>query len=389
LSVAARLDRLFQLSAPSAPGFFFFGAEVHPEIASPIHAGGAPASFSGKGATLRQAFEGCVGEAAEYLSQLETDAFAPAPVDEGDALAQLDTTSRDFVAGLLSTSSGSRQTDWLAATRLSDGAQAFLPADLVLRRPTARRSLQVPFLLGAGTGAGPTFVSALAHALLELVERDALGLWWKGGRRGRAVDLRDPRVAGIAPFLQNLRRERTDRRSWLLDVSSDLDLPTVVAVSDNGTGGQFAFGAGAALTMTAAAQSALLELCQLELAYEIIDQKIRESGADALNAADKVHLTRAKSIDAERCELLRPLPQEVPVLQRDDVALSEVIQGAAHRGIEVYCVELTRAPWNIPTVRLVAPALQLEPSDIISDRLSAAILETGGGNKFTGGVRLL
>jgi ribosomal protein S12 methylthiotransferase accessory factor len=387
LSLAGRLDRVFQLSAPSAPGFFFFGAEVRPEIAGPMHAGAACANVTGKGTSLQEAFESCIGEAAEFLSQLETDADALTQADQSAALAQLDVTSRGFVANLLTTSSRYK-TDWLAAARLSDGAQAFLPADLILRRPIARRSLEIPFLLGAGTGAGPTPAAALAHALLELVERDALGLWWKGGRRGRAVDLRDPRLAEIARQLQSLRRDRRDRRTWFLDISSDLAVPTVVALSDSVDGGQFAFGSGAALNLAAAARSALLELCQLELAYEIVRQKIRESGQDALNAFDKAHLTRANSIDTDRCELLKPSDAKT-VSQNNDVSLSEVIQRAARLGIEIYSTDTTRPSWNIAAVRLIAPALQLEPSEIVTDRLAAAILETGGARKFTGGVPLL
>jgi ribosomal protein S12 methylthiotransferase accessory factor len=389
LSLAGRLNRIFQLHAPTAPGFVFFGAEVSPDIAGPLHANGPLASVTGKGTTLRQAFEGCVGEAAEFLSQLETDDDEPTRADEGEALALLDGRSRDYVANLVKVCSTGRPIDWLAATRLSDGAPALLPVDLVLRRNPSRRALQIPFLLGAGTGAGPTHAAALAHALLELIERDAIGLWWKGGRRGQSVDLRDPRFAKVAQLLRNLRRDRRDRKTWLLDISTDLGVPTIVAVSCSSGGGQFAFGAGAGLTANEAANSALLELCQLELAYEVVQMKLRESSEAALNAFDKTHLTRAESINAERCELLHPAPSGPTASCADPITLSQAIGRAARLGIEIYSTDITRSSWNIAAVRLFAPALQLEPSDIVTERLALAIGETGGGEEYTGGIRLL
>jgi ribosomal protein S12 methylthiotransferase accessory factor len=40
-------------------------------------------------------------------------------------------------------------------------------------------------------------------------------------------------------------------------------------------------------------------------------------------------------------------------------------------------------------VRVIAPALQLEPCEIVGDRLAQAIDETGGGAQYSGGVALL
>src|ERR1043165_3712529 len=72
LRAASRCARLFQLAAPEAPGLVCFGAEFDPAIADPMHEGSPLVGVSGVGLTLQEAFQGCIGEGVEYLSQLQT-----------------------------------------------------------------------------------------------------------------------------------------------------------------------------------------------------------------------------------------------------------------------------------------------------------------------------
>jgi hypothetical protein len=60
------VSRVFELAAPDAPGLVSFGAQFDPGIADSMHAGG-PAF----GVSPRDAFQGCIGEGIEYLSQLQ------------------------------------------------------------------------------------------------------------------------------------------------------------------------------------------------------------------------------------------------------------------------------------------------------------------------------
>src|ERR1700761_6313405 len=65
LDFAGRLPALFQFDSPYAPGLAFFGGLVERE--------GERSSVTGRGMTLRSAFEGCVDEAVEFASQWERD----------------------------------------------------------------------------------------------------------------------------------------------------------------------------------------------------------------------------------------------------------------------------------------------------------------------------
>jgi ribosomal protein S12 methylthiotransferase accessory factor len=72
LKAASRFVRVFELAAPDAPGLVCFGAEFDPALADPLHAGSPLVGVSGVGVSLQEAFQGCVGEGIEYLSQLQT-----------------------------------------------------------------------------------------------------------------------------------------------------------------------------------------------------------------------------------------------------------------------------------------------------------------------------
>ena len=70
---ASRFARVFELAAPDAPGLISFGAQFDPALADPLHAGSPIVGVSGVGLSLQEAFQGCIGEGIEYLSQLQTE----------------------------------------------------------------------------------------------------------------------------------------------------------------------------------------------------------------------------------------------------------------------------------------------------------------------------
>ena len=73
LMAASRFARVFELAAPDAPGLISFGAQFDPALADSLHKGSPIVGVSGVGLTLQEAFQGCVGEGIEYLSQLQTE----------------------------------------------------------------------------------------------------------------------------------------------------------------------------------------------------------------------------------------------------------------------------------------------------------------------------
>jgi ribosomal protein S12 methylthiotransferase accessory factor len=209
---------------------------------------------------------------------------------------------------------------------------------------------------------------------------------------GGPLALDDPASAEGAVLLAKLRRGHAGRRTWLLDIATDLGIPAVAAVSCRADGKGFAFGLSARPTVAGAVRGAIMELCQNELAQAVVAAKQHESGPEKLNARDRAHIVRATHIDADTCALLHP--QDMPV-RRDACAAEDAVSQIgwlatrlAAAGIDTFVIDLTRPRYAVPVVRVVAPGLQIEPSQLQSARLQRAIAITGGGPQHTGGVEL-
>src|SRR5262249_21896023 len=113
-----------------------------------------------------------------------------------------------------------------------------------------------------GCAAGVTAAEAIAHGLLELIERDAAALWWYTRSRRPAVDL----DAFGPPLVERLRAlfRAAGRTFWALDLTTDLGVPVFAALSarEDDPVEDIIYGFGADLDPAAALEKALLEMNQ-------------------------------------------------------------------------------------------------------------------------------
>jgi ribosomal protein S12 methylthiotransferase accessory factor len=391
LRAAARFRRLFLLPVPDAPGLVFFGGEADPAALGRQPEGLPTASLAGSGLSPQKAFESCVGEGIEYLSQFVQ---ADDPIERGPFTAygvSSDTQVREFISGLLAYAGieADRPMAWVPSRRLADGARMWFPLDICYRRHVTEQDFKPPLKLSSGCAAGVTREEATLRALLELIERDAVALWWRGGRRGRAVAPGSEAASGAAELLAQARQGHGHRTSWLLDITTDVEIPVIAAISTGSDGYGFAVGFGARLTVADAARAAVFELCQVELGLHVVAAKRRESGDEAMNESDRRQLRRG-TFDTRKCALLQPQtgdfaePSTAPAS-----SLQHVLDRLQARDIAVYAIDLTRPQFLVPVVRVLAPGLQLEPCEIVGARLARVIAETGGGARHHGGMPLL
>jgi ribosomal protein S12 methylthiotransferase accessory factor len=394
LKAASRFARVFELAAPDAPGLVSFGAEFDPALADPLQAGSPIVGVSGVGLSLQEAFQGCIGEGIEYLSQLQTGNDVLEASDAGTPAAGLGPSGQGFLAAFAAHRlRPDTDLSWHRATRLSDRCEVLLPADLCLRRPSAQQEVKPPFPLGTGSAAGRSWDAAALHGLLELIERDAASLWWQGGNPGKSIPPGDEAQIMAETLLAQLRQDASARRSWLLDITTDIGVPCVAAVSCTADGFGVALGLAARPTLKAAARAAVLEMCQGELAHAVVEAKLRERGEAALNARDRVHRRRATMLNADRCLLLQPgleRPRHLAVSTTNPGAVLQlIVDRLAQQGIEAFGLDLTRPQFAVPAARVIAPGLQPLPSEIITPRLADMIARTGGGATYTGGIALI
>ena len=381
-NLARKFCWIRRILADDAPGFVFFGGELDPAdfgLSGYEHA----VSLSGKGTGTGEAFTACVGEGIEHLSRLEW----------GDEKL-LRGTSRTVGHGLdeasladivrLSGYDGGPETpklDWMPAVRLSDGAPVRVPAVICIRRPASLGAVPIPSAISTGCAAGPTLEVATLAALLEVIERDAVAMWWMGGRRGSALGLNGLARTGAAELLRQLRQGDQSRPTWLLNLTSDVGIPCVAALSATAEGRGFACGTAARLHAADAIRAALLELCQSELGHHLVAAKRSVRGDQALNESDRLKLDRGRNFDARSCDLLLPcgFPEEPTDTEPAESAeaIRTIVEGLRRIGVEPLLVDLTRPALPAPAARVIAPGLQPFPSSLMTDRLIRTTANVG------------
>lgn len=366
LKLASRLDRAFQLPLPYAPNAFFFGGVVAPssfDIAEHTSTG-----VGGRGASLGQAFESCVGEAAEYLSFIERE--EDPLLQTADQSVHVSDGAREWITAGLGWSCDADLSDcsWIEAHSLNDDHLTGFPSELVLRS-TPKKQKSKRLTESTGIAAGPTYEAATISALLEVVERDAVALWWYAGapacRLNPSLELFEFAQSLLCEF-----RPNSPRASWLLDLTSDLQIPVFAAISAEADGSAVVAGFSAHTHPESAIKGAVLELCQMELAQQISLQRYAHLGPEHLGETDRHWLDLYQRLALQNYPQLLPdeLSQHRP-LSTTDGSLAHLVSRLTRGGYEAYKIDLTRTDISIPVARVIVPGLQSAKPDWISQRL--------------------
>lgn len=119
--------------------------------------------------------------------------------------------------------------DWTPVWSLTKNEFRYLPASFCYYgHPDSERFF---FCSGDtnGCSAGNRLEEAILQAFFELVERDCVALWWYNRLLRPPLDLDSfdlPYLDALRAFYRTLNRE-----FWVLDITSDLDIPAFAAVS--------------------------------------------------------------------------------------------------------------------------------------------------------------
>lgn len=121
-----------------------------------------------------------------------------------------------------------REISWTPIWSLSNQEQRYLPTALCFYgHPEFGPPMFLPD--SNGSAAGNTIEEAILQGFMELVERDAVALWWYNRIKRPEVDLDSfgmPYLDAIREFYTTLNRD-----IWVLDITSDLDITTFAGVS--------------------------------------------------------------------------------------------------------------------------------------------------------------
>jgi oxazoline/thiazoline synthase len=231
--------------------------------------------------------------------------------------------------------------DWIEARGLLSRSGVRVPAAYAFMGYPLdeRRRFCVADSNGVAAGESPN--AALLSALLEVVERDAVAIWWYNRARRPGIDLRSPALAPVRKARAALQSEGLS--VVLLDVTTDVRIPACVAVAFGEAGEPVAMGSAADPSMAVAAHRALGELSQMWFWSHRSDVAVGPSewfrGMSRLSDAYLVPKGTSKA-------------SSVPG------TLEGCVAAVRAAGLRAYWIDLTRSEIQIPVVRVVVPGMR-------------------------------
>ena len=205
-----------------------------------------------------------------------------------------------------------------------------------------------------GCAAGNTLEEAIVQGFLELVERDAYAIWWYNRVQRAELDLDQFDDS----YVRDLRNQFTDagRKVWVLDITSDLGVPTYVAMMHWMSDGHenIEFGSGSHFDRRIALLRALTELNQF-LAIGMM------GGA----SGEKPSLDGVTPLKLENYPFLLPAANPIvppaPGLKLADNSRGQVencVDVARQAGYDFLVLDQTRPDVGVSVVRVTVPGLR-------------------------------
>jgi ribosomal protein S12 methylthiotransferase accessory factor len=250
--------------------------------------------------------------------------------------------------------------DWLPGQELQEGGEAWLPASAV-----SLAYAPMPFRFSTnGLASGNHPIEASLHALYELIERDAITSLSQAGRiqvrppRCRFVRLETIREPAVASLVDKVRA--AELRLLLVAVQARVAVPTFWAVlldpRSPATHTLVNVGYGSHLSAAVAAVRAITEAAQSRLTYihgarEDLAFKMNSDPAESVRAlyrffadAPPADLAWDAILSEDAADLMADHHRVLGLLRESGVA-------------QAFQVDLTRAPFGIPVVKVFAPGL--------------------------------
>ena len=388
LSLASQLQDIFHLPTRHPSKASFFGAIIEPETFGVLGFSETPVGVSGRGFTVQQAFESCIGEAAEYLSFLERSndpLITLRNSDDGMLPHERDWAQAALGSGDYDASTMNRR---IEASSLINNRTVWFPSELILRQPGKGRWTTSRPAESNGVGAGRDYHHAIFSGMTEVIERDAFALWWFGEKPAYSLN---PEVENDSEFKDIILNchGASDRQVWFLDISTEIDVPVVAALSSMPDGSAVVAGFAADPDPFIAAKKAFLEMCQMEVAQEISVIRQEYCDEERLTTQDHIWLERHKNLSVKKYpQLTKKIPATRPLSTASSDPHNLVIEMLDQSGFTPFVVDLSRADINIPVVRILVPGLQSAKADWVSPRLKKVARKTGAdyrsfGNKLS------
>ncbi|WP_161629857.1 TOMM precursor leader peptide-binding protein [Desulfogranum japonicum] len=251
--------------------------------------------------------------------------------------------------------------DWCSVWSLTSGSTRLVPAAYCYY---GHRDLASFFCScdSNGSAAGNTLEEAILRGFMELVERDAVALWWYNRTQQPMVDIDSFNDPYLAIFSKQFAQ--SGRSLWAINLTTDLGIPAIAAVShrlDHSTD-DIVIGFSADLDPKTALLRAVNEVGQFIPALSMQDKV----GNTIYYYEDKCAIDWWKNEKLKEHTYL--LPDESTAFTANDFELiksqnqkTEVefcVRRAASCGLETLVLNQTRPDIRLPVVKVIVPGMR-------------------------------
>jgi len=241
--------------------------------------------------------------------------------------------------------------EWSPAWSLRDKRFKYIPTSLLYFFYSGPAAFHAD---SNGCAAGNTREEAIVQGFLELVERDAYAIWWYNRTRQPEVDLSQFDDSYVRDLHSQLAD--TGRKLWVLDITSDLGIPTFVAILHWMQNGQenIEFGSGAHFDKRIAVLRTLTELNQfmsIGMMRGGTGEKPSLDGVTPLVLKNYPFLTPIKNPSL-------PTGLDFGTLDTTRAQVNACVEIARRAGMDFLVLDQTRPDVEVPVVRVIVPGLR-------------------------------
>ncbi|MGB0388894.1 MAG: TOMM precursor leader peptide-binding protein, partial [Ardenticatenaceae bacterium] len=251
--------------------------------------------------------------------------------------------------------------EWSPVWSLTVNKPRYLPTAYCYYGYSEQLNIQFTYADSNGCAAGNCKEEAILQGFMEVVERDSVALWWYNRLKKPAVALEsfdDPYGQQLQHYYKTLQRDL-----WVLDITSDFNIPTFVAISRRHDKEEedIILGFGAHFDPQIALLRALTELNQ-------ILPNMLSGSKDDQDPTQREIIKWCKSATIANQPYLVPDEKMAPKVQADyakqwtDDLHTDVmtcVRIAKEKGLETLVLDQTRPDLGLHVVKVIVPGMRL------------------------------
>ncbi len=237
--------------------------------------------------------------------------------------------------------------DWTFAWSLTRAEHRYVPLSYCFSGTPAAAGGAYCAPNGNGVAAGTCLEEAILQGLLELVERDAVAIWWYNRVRRPALALEKSRSDYVRALLADSKEH--GREIWVLDLTHDLGIPVCAAIARGRDEQDFSMGFGCHLHGDLAIERALTELNQLGDGRH---PETQQPFVDTGSLADTSFLKPLPGAERD--------PNELLCFDGEHLAadIEECERRLGQQNLELMVVDKTRPDFGLCVAQVIVPGLR-------------------------------